>query len=239
MNKNNLQKLQVFLSGVASRLAENALYFISGAFSFRSGAKTFPGTLSREGDGYRYTFGGESRAVTPAEFTAALLTEAARYDALTLVYRERGATLTVEADERGVRTRQNEENAPEPDAHDAHLLSERDYILRPAEAAPLLRAIGLRREGVEIISCPTCGRARIDVISLSDELSRRCTGMEKYLKVAVMGCAVNGPGEAREADFGAAFGKGSGILFAGGKQVARCAEHELVDALVEMVRGSL
>jgi (E)-4-hydroxy-3-methylbut-2-enyl-diphosphate synthase len=109
----------------------------------------------------------------------------------------------------------------------------------------LLGALGLRRRGPLVYSCPTCGRTGIDVIGLTRKVKRALSvlgtvpvrGQSPPLKVAVMGCVVNGPGEAREADFGIAGGKGRGIVFAHGRVVKTCAEDELVEALLaEVVR---
>jgi (E)-4-hydroxy-3-methylbut-2-enyl-diphosphate synthase len=86
----------------------------------------------------------------------------------------------------------------------------------------ILKALDLRREGIDIISCPTCGRCRVDVIGLAGELEKRLAGVKKPLTVAVMGCAVNGPGEARHADLGAAGGDGEFLLFEKGEIVGKC-----------------
>ncbi len=98
-------------------------------------------------------------------------------------------------------------------------------------AKDILRSVGLGG-GIEIISCPTCGRTQIDLIALADEVERRTRGIKKDLKIAVMGCAVNGPGEASCADAGIAGGKGEGILFLKGKIVKKLPEAQLVDALI-------
>jgi (E)-4-hydroxy-3-methylbut-2-enyl-diphosphate synthase len=110
----------------------------------------------------------------------------------------------------------------------------------------LLGALGLRRRGPLIYSCPTCGRTGIDVIGLTRKVKRALSnlgtvpmrGQPPTIKVAVMGCVVNGPGEAREADFGIAGGKGRGIVFAHGRVVRTCAEAELVAALLREVKRS-
>ena len=83
----------------------------------------------------------------------------------------------------------------------------------------LLRALGLRRRGPEIISCPTCGRTEIDLIGLAQEVERRLSTETAPIKVAVMGCVVNGPGEAREADLGMAGGRDKGIIFRKGEVI--------------------
>jgi (E)-4-hydroxy-3-methylbut-2-enyl-diphosphate synthase len=96
----------------------------------------------------------------------------------------------------------------------------------------ILGALGLRRRGVEIISCPTCGRCRIDLRALVSQVEERVRHIRKPLKVAVMGCVVNGPGEARDADVGIAGMKGKGLLFKKGEAVRRVPEKELLDALL-------
>jgi len=97
----------------------------------------------------------------------------------------------------------------------------------------ILGALGIRRRGVDVISCPTCGRTRVDLVGLAGEVERRLAGVATPLTVAVMGCEVNGPGEAREADVGVAAGKGAGLLFRKGRVVRKVPEDELADALVE------
>lgn len=98
----------------------------------------------------------------------------------------------------------------------------------------ILKALNLRG-GVRIISCPTCGRTKIDLISIADEVERRLTGCKKDITVAVMGCAVNGPGEAREADIGIAGGDGEGLVFKKGRILRKVPEKELVDNLLHEV----
>lgn len=98
----------------------------------------------------------------------------------------------------------------------------------------LLKALSLR-SGIRIISCPTCGRTRIDLISIEREVERRLAGCDKDLTVALMGCAVNGPGEAREADVGIAGGDGVGLLFKKGKIVRKIPEDKLVDSLIREI----
>lgn len=99
-------------------------------------------------------------------------------------------------------------------------------------AQKILRAAGLRKEGVNLISCPTCGRTRIDLIPIVEEVERRLTGCRKNITVAVMGCAVNGPGEAAAADIGIAGGKGEGLLFRKGEILYKVPQENLVDALM-------
>ncbi len=95
----------------------------------------------------------------------------------------------------------------------------------------LLKALGLRR-GVRIVSCPTCGRTKIDLISIASEVERRLAPCKKDITVAVMGCAVNGPGEAREADVGLAGGDGCGLIFRKGKILRKVPEDKLIDELM-------
>jgi (E)-4-hydroxy-3-methylbut-2-enyl-diphosphate synthase len=99
----------------------------------------------------------------------------------------------------------------------------------------ILRALGIRERGVEIVSCPTCSRTSIDVIALATKVEKRLSSIVTPLRVAVMGCAVNGPGEAREADVGIAGGKGMGVLFKKGKSVGTYPEKDLLNALIHEV----
>ena len=99
----------------------------------------------------------------------------------------------------------------------------------------LLKAVGLRKSGVNIISCPTCGRTNIDLINTAKEVERRLAGVKEPLTVAVMGCAVNGPGEAKHADYGLAGGKGEGVIFKKGEIVKKVPEARLADELCELV----
>lgn len=102
-------------------------------------------------------------------------------------------------------------------------------------AKKILKAAGLRKTGVNLIACPTCGRTRIDLIPMAEEVERRLAGCEKNLTVAVMGCAVNGPGEAAAADIGIAGGKGEGLLFRKGEILYKAPQERLVDALMEEI----
>jgi (E)-4-hydroxy-3-methylbut-2-enyl-diphosphate synthase len=101
----------------------------------------------------------------------------------------------------------------------------------------ILKSLKIRQRGVNIISCPTCGRTEIDIIGLAEEVERRLGHVTEPLTVAVMGCVVNGPGEAREADIGIAGGKGTGLLFKHGKIIAKFDEKELADVLVHEVEN--
>lgn len=99
----------------------------------------------------------------------------------------------------------------------------------------ILYALGLRRAALEVVSCPTCGRIEIDLRQVVREVQERLTGLEKPVKVAIMGCAVNGPGEAREADVGLAGGRGVGMIFVHGKMVRKVRQEEMVDAMIEEI----
>ena len=102
-------------------------------------------------------------------------------------------------------------------------------------AYEILKALKIRQHGVNIISCPTCGRTEINIIGLAQEVERRLASIKEPLTVAVMGCVVNGPGEAREADVGIAGGKGIGLLFKNGNIIKKLDEKELADVLVKEV----
>ena len=102
-------------------------------------------------------------------------------------------------------------------------------------AKDILKAAGLRKDGVDIISCPTCGRTRIDLIGLVNQVDAALKGCKKPITVAVMGCVVNGPGEAREADIGIAGGDGCGMIFEKGRQVAKLPYDELLPELLRRI----
>src|SRR5215510_1377719 len=97
----------------------------------------------------------------------------------------------------------------------------------------ILESLGLRERGLEIVSCPSCGRAQVDVYTLADQVSAALEGFPAPLRVAVMGCVVNGPGEAREADLGVASGNGKGQIFVKGQVIKTVAESQIVETLVE------
>ncbi len=101
----------------------------------------------------------------------------------------------------------------------------------------ILNAVGLGHGGVEVISCPTCGRTRIDIIKLANEVEARLKGCKKNIKVAVMGCAVNGPGEASAADIGVAGGDGVGLIFKKGEVVRKVKEEEIVAELMREIES--
>ncbi|MEY8402671.1 flavodoxin-dependent (E)-4-hydroxy-3-methylbut-2-enyl-diphosphate synthase [Oscillospiraceae bacterium 44-34] len=102
-------------------------------------------------------------------------------------------------------------------------------------AREILKAAGVRREGPELVSCPTCGRTKIDLISLANEVEERLKAVDKPITVAVMGCAVNGPGEAAAADCGIAGGVGEGLLFQKGEIVKKVPQDRLVDELFQLI----
>ncbi|MBN2705385.1 MAG: flavodoxin-dependent (E)-4-hydroxy-3-methylbut-2-enyl-diphosphate synthase, partial [Deltaproteobacteria bacterium] len=106
-------------------------------------------------------------------------------------------------------------------------------------AFEILKSLGLRQRGIELISCPTCGRTEIDLIRLAQEVEKALVHVRAPLKVAVMGCVVNGPGEARHADFGIAGGRGVGLLFRQGEILRKLPEEHLVAALVAEIEQYL
>ncbi|MBQ1807137.1 MAG: flavodoxin-dependent (E)-4-hydroxy-3-methylbut-2-enyl-diphosphate synthase [Ruminococcus sp.] len=110
-----------------------------------------------------------------------------------------------------------------------------DPVREVYAADDILRALDLKEGGVQFVSCPTCGRTRIDLVKIAKEVEDRLRGCTKNIKVAVMGCVVNGPGEAREADIGIAGGDGCGLVFKKGEVIAKVDESRLVDALMEEI----
>lgn len=101
----------------------------------------------------------------------------------------------------------------------------------------ILKSVGYLNEGIEFISCPTCGRTQIDLIKIAETVEKRLANYNKNLKVAVMGCAVNGPGEAREADIGIAGGNGEGLIFKKGEIVKKVKEEDLVEELINQIKN--
>ena len=106
-----------------------------------------------------------------------------------------------------------------------------DPLEEVKSAKLILKTLGLRRGGVEVVSCPTCGRTKIDLIGLANQVENMVADIPLDIKVAVMGCVVNGPGEAREADIGIAGGQGEGLLIRRGEIVKKLPESELLPAL--------
>ena len=111
----------------------------------------------------------------------------------------------------------------------------RDPVEEVKVAYEILRAVGLRSRGPEIISCPTCGRCEIDLFGLVEQVEKALVSLKSSPKIAIMGCVVNGPGEAREADIGIAGARGQGILFKKGKLVKKVREEELAETLIREV----
>jgi (E)-4-hydroxy-3-methylbut-2-enyl-diphosphate synthase len=101
----------------------------------------------------------------------------------------------------------------------------------------ILKSLDLRQHGPVLISCPTCGRAEVDIVKLAQEVEAELTRIKKPIRVAVMGCAVNGPGEAKDADVGIAAGKGRAILFKKGRKIGVVEEKDIVRALMREVEG--
>ena len=112
-----------------------------------------------------------------------------------------------------------------------------DPVREVAAGVAILKAAGLRSGGVKFVSCPTCGRTEIDLISLAKDVEARVKDIDRDITVAVMGCVVNGPGEAREADYGIAGGKGKGILFKKGQVLGTYPYERLCDALIELIEN--
>ena len=101
----------------------------------------------------------------------------------------------------------------------------------------ILKNIGYLKEGIEFISCPTCGRTQIKLIEIAEEVEKRLANCDKHIKVAIMGCVVNGPGEAREADIGIAGGCGEGLIFKKGEIIKKVKEENLVDELIKEIEN--
>ena len=110
-----------------------------------------------------------------------------------------------------------------------------DPVKEVAAGYDILRATGAKKDCVQIVSCPTCGRTKIDLISLANAVEERLASCNKPIKVAVMGCAVNGPGEAREADIGIAGGDGCALIFKKGRIIKKVPESEVLDSLMEEI----
>lgn len=110
-----------------------------------------------------------------------------------------------------------------------------DPVEEPSVCWGILQSLGLRRRGPELVSCPTCGRTQVDLIGLAEEVAERLKGCSKPISVAVMGCVVNGPGEASDADVGVACGRGVGMVFRHGEVIRKVPEDQIVDALMEEI----
>jgi len=101
----------------------------------------------------------------------------------------------------------------------------------------ILKSLGMLEDGIKFVSCPTCGRTQIDLISIAEEAEKRLSHINKNIKVAIMGCVVNGPGEAREADVGIAGGNGEGLIFRKGEIVRKVKEEDLLDELIKEIES--
>ena len=112
-----------------------------------------------------------------------------------------------------------------------------DPVREVAAGIAILKAAGLRKGGVRFVSCPTCGRTEIDLISLASEVEKRVSSLDRDITVAVMGCVVNGPGEAREADYGIAGGVDKGLIFKKGRVVGTYPYDRLIDVLMDMINS--
>jgi len=110
-----------------------------------------------------------------------------------------------------------------------------DPVREVVAAKELLRSVGLRNDGVEFVSCPTCGRTKIDLISLANKVQESLSGINKHIKVAVMGCVVNGPGEAKEADIGIAGGDGCALIFKKGEILRKVPEDKIIEELLKEI----
>ena len=110
-----------------------------------------------------------------------------------------------------------------------------DPVEEPPVAWGILQSLGLRRRGPEIVSCPTCARCQVNLIPIAEEVTERLKNYSAPLSIAVMGCAVNGPGEASDADLGVACGRGQGLLFSHSQIIGKVAEDQIVDALMAEV----
>ena len=114
-----------------------------------------------------------------------------------------------------------------------------DPVEEIAVAKEILKVLEIRTDGAEIVSCPTCGRTEIDLIGLANEVEKEFKSYKENIKIAVMGCVVNGPGEAREADYGVAGGKGYGVLFKKGQIVKKVEEKDILEELKKLIKEDL
>ena len=110
-----------------------------------------------------------------------------------------------------------------------------DPVVEIKAAKEILKALELRKFGPQIVSCPTCGRTDIDLIGLANKVEELCQNMDKDIKIAVMGCAVNGPGEAKDADIGIAGGHGEGLIFKKGEIIRKVPENQLLAELMREI----
>ena len=112
-----------------------------------------------------------------------------------------------------------------------------DPVKEIAAARDILAATGVRNEGARIVSCPTCGRTKVDLIGIAGRVEDALKNFKKNITVAVMGCAVNGPGEAREADIGIAGGDGCGLIFKKGEIIRKVPQDELFEELIKEIKN--
>lgn len=110
-------------------------------------------------------------------------------------------------------------------------------ILEVKAAQEILASLGKRQFGPTLISCPTCGRCEVNLVKMADKVNKALQNIKEPIKIAVMGCVVNGPGEARTADYGIACGKKSGVIFRHGKIIKKCNEQDLVEALIQIIKN--
>jgi (E)-4-hydroxy-3-methylbut-2-enyl-diphosphate synthase len=110
-----------------------------------------------------------------------------------------------------------------------------DVVEEVRAGIEILKSLGLKKHGVDVISCPTCGRCQMNLIKVAEQVEAALEHIEKPLKVAVVGCAVNGPGEAREADIGVAGGKGEALLFKKGEIIRKIPEDKIAEVLLEEI----
>ncbi|MEG1871098.1 MAG: flavodoxin-dependent (E)-4-hydroxy-3-methylbut-2-enyl-diphosphate synthase, partial [Peptostreptococcaceae bacterium] len=112
-----------------------------------------------------------------------------------------------------------------------------DVIEEVKVGREILKSLGMINEGIKFVSCPTCGRTQINLIKIAEEAEKRLGNLDKNIKVAIMGCIVNGPGEAREADVGIAGGKGEGLIFRKGEIVRKVKEEDLLEELIKEIEN--
>jgi len=112
-----------------------------------------------------------------------------------------------------------------------------DPIEEISAAKEILKSLGLKKEGIVFVSCPTCGRTEVDLIKISQEIEEKLKGVKKNIKLAIMGCIVNGPGESRDADIGIAAGKGEALIFKRGEIIKKVKESEIIPALMEEINN--
>ena len=113
-----------------------------------------------------------------------------------------------------------------------------DIVEEVKAGKAILKALGLRRDGLDIVSCPTCSRTTVDLPNIVAEVEEKSKGLKVNAKVAIMGCPVNGPGESKEAEYGISAANGMGFLFKNGKTIKKVREDEIVDTLIDTLNES-